>query len=127
MPIADKKIKGELATLKRTNKALSIKLVAAETKAEELKEQLEFEVVSLKDVSAKRILLKKKVSSVAKVLINNSVKLTLTQLKARLKKATKQVDLWELENKKLEDIKLKLERQVETLKSWNEVLRSECA
>ena len=48
MTIADKKIKGKLATLKCTNKALSTRLVAAETKAKELKEQLEFEVASLK-------------------------------------------------------------------------------
>ena len=127
MTIADKKIKGDLANLKCTNKVLSTRLVATETKVEELKEQLKFEVASVKEVSAKCLLLEKKVSSVAKARINDSVKLMPTLLKARLKKATKQVDLWVLENKNIEDIKLKLERQVETLKSRNEVLRSKYA
>ena len=93
MTIADKKIKGELATLKPTNKALSTKLVASETQAKELKEQLEFEVVSFKEFSAKSLLLEKKVSSVTKVHIDDSVKLTPTLLRVRLKKVTKQVDL----------------------------------
>ena len=88
MTIADKKIKGDLANLKCTNKVLSTRLVATETKVEELKEQLKFEVASVKEVSAKCLLLEKKVSSVAKVCINHNVKLTPTKMKARLKKVT---------------------------------------
>ena len=53
--------------------------------------------------------------------------MTPSQLKDFLEKATKQVGLWVSENAKLAASKLKLERQVELLQAWNEVLCTECA
>ena len=120
-------MKAAVAAHKRTNKALLARLIAAERKAEELEEQLQFEVSSSKEVAAKRISLEKKISSIAKIPMDDGVKLTPTQLKDRLKKATKQVELWEAENAKLSATNLKLERQVESLQSRNEVLRAKSA
>jgi hypothetical protein len=120
-------MKAAVAAHKRTNKALLARLIAAERKVEELEEQHQFEVLSSKEVAAKSISLEKKISAMAKIMMDNGVKLTPTQLKDRLKKATKQVDLWAAENTKLLATNLKLERQVESLQSQNEVLPAKSA
>ena len=122
MVVSEKVMKVEIATHKRTNKALSTRLIAAERKAKELKEELQFEVASSKEVVAKRISLEQRVNLIAKVLMEDGVKLTPSQLKACLKKATKQGKLWASKNAKLAANKLKLESQEKTLQAWYEVL-----
>ena len=85
------------------------------------------EVASSKEVATKSIYLEQTVSVITKVPVEDGFKLTPTQLKAHLKKATKQVRLWVTENEKLAASKLKLERQAESLQARNEVLPAECA
>ena len=48
-------------------------------------------------------------------------------LQGRLNGALKQVDIWMQENEKLLSENSKLERQVDSLKARNDVLRSEAA
>jgi len=78
--LLEKKIKAAVAAHKCTNKALLARLIAAKRKVEEFEEQHQFEVLSSKEVAVKSISLEKKISAIAKILMNNGVKLMPTQL-----------------------------------------------
>jgi DNA repair exonuclease SbcCD ATPase subunit len=119
-----KTAKAELVRQKRTNKALSARLILMERKAEELEEQVDFQEEKSKEADSKTDSLKKRIQKMKESGAVELGDMSPKVLLGRLTKATTQLDLWKKENAKIVAEKEKLARQLESLQGRFEVVKA---